>query len=109
MTRAWLWRNSSRCDKAIEGFRRNWSDSCFAYTNSSTVRLRDSAARHCINVRHAASKTASHAEFFAEIEPPHVRIVDDVVRTTLHQHLAGVDDVGPVGEAEGLTHIVIGD
>ena len=34
---------------------------------------------------------------------------DDGVRRTLGQHVAAVDDVGPVDQPEGLANVVIGD
>ena len=46
-------------------------------------------------------------EFFAQIETTHIRIVDDVVRTTLHQHFARINDVSTIGESQGLPHIMI--
>ncbi len=48
-------------------------------------------------------------EVLAEIKPAHFGIVDDVVLAALHQDLAGIDDVGPVGQSEGLAHIVVGN
>src|SRR4051794_9215617 len=56
-----------------------------------------------------AKPAASQAEFLAEIKPANVRIVDDVVGATFHQHFPGVDDVGAISEAKCLAHIVVGD
>src|SRR5689334_3133829 len=58
---------------------------------------------------HDAPKGASHAEFLAEIEPADVRVIHDILSPALHQDLARVDDVGAVGQAERLAHIVVGD
>jgi len=51
----------------------------------------------------------SHLEIFAEIEAPDVGMGDDVVRAALGQHMAAMDDIGAVDEAERLAHIVVGD
>src|SRR5262249_21059545 len=62
--------------------------------------------------RHARTTTGLtplHAEFLAQVEPADVRVVDDIVSPALHQDLARVDDIGAVGEAERLAHIVVGD
>jgi len=48
-------------------------------------------------------------ELFAEIEPPHVGIVDDIGRPALHQNFAGINDIGSIGQAERLAHIVVDD
>src|SRR6478752_2989804 len=50
-----------------------------------------------------------NSEVVTQVQAPDLRIVDDVVLTALHQHLAGIDDVGPVGEGERLADIVVGD
>src|SRR5215208_5524249 len=48
-------------------------------------------------------------EILAEIEPAHVLVGDDLVWASLGQHLAGVDDVGAVGERQRLADVVVGD
>src|SRR5215469_8213787 len=52
---------------------------------------------------------ASHAELFAEIEAADVRVVHDILSPALHQDLARIDDIGAVGEAERLAHVMVGD
>jgi len=47
--------------------------------------------------------------FFAQIEAADIRIVDDVLGCPFRQNLAGIDDVGAVGQAERLADIVVGD
>src|SRR5258707_9996866 len=49
------------------------------------------------------------AEFFAEIEAADLGIVHDIVLAALHEDLARIDDVGPVGEVERLAHVMVGD
>src|SRR5215467_9819811 len=48
-----------------------------------------------------------HAELFAQIKAADVRIVDDIFGIALHQDLARVNDVGTVGQAERLAHVVV--
>src|SRR5690606_30912234 len=48
-------------------------------------------------------------ELLAEIEPAHVGIADDVVRRAFGQYLAGIDDIGAVGQPQRFAHVVVGD
>ncbi len=48
-------------------------------------------------------------KFFAQIELAHLGVVHDVIAPALHQDLAGIDDIGAIGQGEGLAHIVVGD
>jgi len=52
---------------------------------------------------------ASEREALAEIEPAHIRIADDFRRMPMRQHLAGMDDIGAIDQAERFAHIVVGD
>src|SRR5262245_24418836 len=49
----------------------------------------------------------SKRESLTEIEAANVRIGDDLGRKTMGEHFAGMDDVGPVDQAECFAHIVI--
>src|SRR5690606_22426319 len=51
----------------------------------------------------------SHAEVLAQVQPAHLRVVDDVRRRTLSHHLAVADDEGVVEDAQRLTHVMVGD
>src|SRR4029077_1038515 len=59
--------------------------------------------------RDGAFLASSEAEFLAQIQPPDVGIVDDLVRRSLGQDLARVDDIGAVGEPQRFPHIMVGD
>src|SRR6266567_3913540 len=48
-------------------------------------------------------------ELVAEVEAADRGVVHDIVGSALHQHLARIDDVGAVGEAQRLAHIMVGD
>src|SRR4051812_40453268 len=48
-------------------------------------------------------------EPFAEIDPAHALMRDDVARRTLHQHLPVMQDIGPVDDLQRLAHVVVGD
>src|SRR6478752_6895560 len=114
ITRAWLWRNSKRCESAIQACPAGWSDSCLAYTSFAEWSLCDSALRKCAAGRHRQRvlkfwANALHPKFFAEVEAAHVGIIDDLVGRALHQNLARVNDVGTVGQAERFADIMIGN
>src|SRR5690606_24519304 len=49
------------------------------------------------------------AEAFAEIDPAHVLIGHDLAGAAFHQHLAVMDDEGPVDDIQRLAHVMIGD
>src|SRR5690349_5227934 len=111
ITRAWLWRNSSRCDKAIASVPDgNWSDSCLAKATPVRPGWRyaipqcgsaqgNGKCRRRPEIRQGGGGGRLEPEFLAQVEPPHIGIVHDVVRPPLHQHLARIDDVGAVGQA----------
>ena len=46
---------------------------------------------------------------FAQIDPAHIGVVDDLGRRAFGQHPAIIDDVGVVTNAQGFAHIVVGD
>ena len=48
-------------------------------------------------------------EALAQINAPHVRIGDDLLRRPFRHDAAGVEDVGAVDQAERLAHVVVGD
>ena len=56
-----------------------------------------------------AAQNRSEGKALAEIEAAHIGIGDDLVGASMRQHLAGMDDVGAVDQAERLAHIVVGD
>src|ERR1700719_2761802 len=63
-----------------------------------------------MSYQHArAALVSSSAEPVAEVDPAHLGIGEDFVRGALEEHLAGVDDRGPVDDVEGLAYIVVGD
>src|SRR5690606_33902850 len=73
---------------------------------------RDSALRYCLfsgRYLGTASGRPLHPELFAQIQTPDVWVVHDILRPPLHEHLARIDDVGAVGQAERLADIVVGD
>src|SRR5579872_5351580 len=97
ITSACVWRNSSRCDRAIR-FPANWSDSCLVISGSRVDPVRQSMGICCPRSKHASRpEHALQTELVTEIEPPHVGIVNDVVGAALHQDLSRVDNVGTVG------------
>src|SRR6266567_1660223 len=106
ITSAWLWRKSSRCESAM--LRCNIGPVLAypflgpLYTRSFYVVSDD------VN---SGSNLVSrlHPELFAEIQPPHFRVVDDVLSIALAQHFTRIDDVGAVRETKGLAHVVVGD
>src|SRR4029077_19461784 len=52
---------------------------------------------------------ALNPELIAEIDTPHVLVVDDVVGGAVGQHHAVMDDVGAAHEIKRLPNIVVGD
>src|SRR5262252_3593156 len=105
ITSAWLCRIRSFCESAI-GVRQIWSVSCLSGLDRA---VHPSLGLVPDGVFRSVIRKKLHPEFLAEVEPADVRVVDDVLGPALHQHLARIDDVGPVGEAERLAHIVVGD
>src|SRR6266700_5041958 len=95
ITSAWLWRNSSRCESAmLRSIIRLVLAYPFLgqlYTHSFYVVSDD------VN---SGSNLVSrlHPELFTEIQPPHFRVVDDVLGIALAQHFTRIDDVGAVGK-----------
>ena len=69
----------------------------------------DSAKTSDALARFANSRPTLHPEVFAQIESPHVRVRNDVVRRALRQDLAAVNDIGSIDQPEGLPHIMIGN
>src|SRR5215210_5380236 len=108
ITSAWLCRNSSLCVSAM--LRCNIGPVLAyivpnrLYTPCLAAVLTTPCLTKCPVFGHPL-----HAEFFAEIEPADLGVVDDVVGGAFAQHLARIDDVGAVGEAKRLAHIVVGD
>src|SRR5690606_27335904 len=49
------------------------------------------------------------AEGFPEIDPAHVWIGEEHVRSPLREHTPFVEDIRPVANAQGLAHVVVGD
>ena len=45
----------------------------------------------------------------AEIEAPHIGIGDNLVGAAMRQHLAGMDDIGAIDQAERLAYVVVCD
>src|ERR687898_2278242 len=95
ITRAWLWRSWRRWVTAIRALElvQFLLGSIPAWGGRS-----DPFWRFCLKL-----------ESLPQVEPADVRVIYDVVGAALHQHLAGINDVGPVGQAQGFTHIVVGD
>src|SRR6185312_16835480 len=94
ITSAWDWRNSSRCESAIKCTGENWSDSCL-FIPDFCRRRPQFLLRRCTNYEQGGGKRFGlQPEFLAEIEPADIGVVDDVVGAALHQHFAGIDDVG---------------
>src|SRR5690606_14497177 len=52
---------------------------------------------------------ALEPESFAEVDAAHVRVRQQLVRRALRQHLAIIEDVGAVADAQRLAHVVVGD
>src|SRR3954447_22395158 len=105
ITRAWLWRNSRRCERAIASRLVRFLLSLIPAwrLRAYAIPQRGNAPKLCVISRclkFGQEHFDLHPEFFAEIQPADVRIADDLVRAALHQHLARIDDVGAVGEAE---------
>src|SRR6185436_14417442 len=44
-----------------------------------------------------------------KVKAAYIRIINDLLRTALGQNFPGIDDIGAVGQAERLAHIVVGD
>src|SRR5262245_27153937 len=61
------------------------------------------------SLRGAAGWTALNPELVAEIDAPHVLVVDDLRGSAVGQHHAVMNDVGAADQIERLAHIVIGD
>src|SRR6187549_3524250 len=102
ITSAWLCRNSSLCVSAM--LRCNIGP-VLALTESSAAVHRGHANLGG-GVNNPLPQHWLHPEFLAQIQPAHFGVVDDVVGVALAQHLTRVDDVGAVGQAERLAHIV---
>jgi len=49
------------------------------------------------------------AEFFAKVRRRTSGLFNDLIRTAFRQDFSSIDDVGTIGQAERLTHIVVGD
>ena len=52
----------------------------------------------------AGEPPVSELESLAQVESAHVRVGGNVLGAALHQHLAGVDDVGTVGQADSASN-----
>src|SRR5690606_33144578 len=50
-----------------------------------------------------------HPEVLAQIDFAYRFVVDDFAGVAVGQHLAFADDVGAVADAQGFTHVVVGD
>jgi hypothetical protein len=48
-------------------------------------------------------------EVLAKVKPAHLGIVHDIILAALHQNLAGVNDIGSIGQIEGFAHVMIGN
>src|SRR6185312_7528735 len=85
-----------------------WSDSCFLIVYNKLLTMHCSyCSAMCTNIVH--DRACLEPEFLAQIESAHIGVVDDVVGATLHQHFPRIDDVGAVGQAQRLAHVMIGD
>src|ERR1043166_6157205 len=51
----------------------------------------------------------SHAELFAKIKPPPLRVFFPIARGAPAENFSFSHDVGAIRHAEGLAHVVIGD
>src|SRR5690349_16591856 len=95
ITSAWVWRNSSRCESAMPFPAETGlilaSRAYTSFGRFQEIRYR-SAKLHGISrskrrgepVRFARDE-GLEAEFLAQIEPPHIGVVHDVVGPALHQ------------------------
>src|SRR5882724_4749460 len=66
-------------------------------------------ARPYRQTAHTLASRALKSEFLAKVKTAYIRIVDDFFRTSLGQDLPGINDIGPIGQAERFAHIVVGD
>ena len=51
----------------------------------------------------------SQLEIVAEINFPHPLVLQNLVRLALGDDSPLVDDVGPIADAQGLAHVMVGD
>src|SRR4030095_5719131 len=107
ITSAWLCRNSSLCVSAM--LRCNIGPVlAYPFTGFLYTRPEYELPMVLIKPRRYQNTLTStlHPELLSEIQPADFRVVDDVVGAALAQHLARIDDVCAVGEAERLAALV---
>jgi len=54
-------------------------------------------------------RPALHGEVFTEIDGAYVFVLENMARRAFGDDAAVVHDVGPVADAEGFTHVVVGN
>src|SRR3954471_18593772 len=111
MTRAWPWRISSRCEKAIASPLRRAGLAPLRHA-SCIVSVRNVYRRCSKAVKGDKGRSpapSEKAEILAEVEAPDLLVRDDLVRPAFGQNAPGMDDVGAVGEGQRLAHVVVRD